>query len=199
MLDLLKKASFFIVLGLFVLLFFIFSRDDKVDESDSEFMSVSTPDSFSGGNDAHDNAEEEEQLVVVDVKGSVEEPGVYEMKNGTRVIDVIKEAGGFTSDADQSQVNLAQKVHDEMIIMIPDKNSSMDVNANVSSSTSKIRINYASQDDIESLNGIGPSKAQAIIQFREENGYFQSVEDLLEIPGIGEKTLNNFKDDIQVP
>ena len=63
----------------------------------------------------------------------------------------------------------------------------------------KIRINYATVEEIQSLNGIGPSKAQAIIQYREENGLFQAPEDLLNVSGIGEKTLQNFIDQIQVP
>lgn len=89
-----------------------------------------------------------------------------------------------------------------MVIYVPAQGEVEQSQVNLSdsdSNQSKIRINSATADEIESLNGIGPSKAQAIIDYREENGLFQSVEDLLEVPGIGEKTLENLKEDIQVP
>lgn len=121
------------------------------------------------------------------------------MNNQVRVNDVIKKAGGFTNDADQSQVNLAQKVQDEMIIFIPSTGGDIENGGLSVDIASKLRINYASQEEIESLNGIGPSKAKAIIQYREENGLFQNTEDLLNVSGIGETTLENIKDDIQVP
>src|SRR5699024_7733105 len=111
----------------------------------------------------------------------------------------IQMAGGFTEDADESQINLAQKVHDEMIIVVfklGDEPSSEENNTG-RDSTGKVRINYATQEEIETLNGVGPSKAQAIIQYRDENGLFQSAEDLLQVSGIGEKTLENFRDQLQ--
>ncbi|MFD2759480.1 helix-hairpin-helix domain-containing protein [Lentibacillus juripiscarius] len=138
--------------------------------------------------------------VMVDVKGEVTEPGVYEAKTDARVHDVIQMAGGFTKNADQTTVNLAQKVQDEMVIMVPDDAENTNPSSAASGSgTEKVRINYADQAAIEELNGIGPSKAQAIIQYREENGLFKTAEDLLDISGIGEKTLEAMKEDIQIP
>ncbi|RYG74753.1 ComEA family DNA-binding protein [Lentibacillus lipolyticus] len=140
------------------------------------------------------------QVLVVDVKGEVADPGVYKANPDDRVHDVIKMAGGFTRDADQTTVNLAQKVQDEMVIMVPgDTDNTNQASAMLEGGTEKVRINYADQTALEELNGIGPSKAQAIIQYREENGLFQAAEDLLAIPGIGEKTLESLKEDIQIP
>ncbi len=102
----------------------------------------------------------------------------------------------------RQQSTLPKKIQDEMVIYVPAQGEVEQSQVNLSdsdSNQSKIRINSATADEIESLNGIGPSKAQAIIDYREENGLFQSVEDLLEVPGIGEKTLENLKEDIQVP
>lgn len=135
----------------------------------------------------------------VDVKGEVKNPGVYEISIDSRVEEVIKLTGGFTKHANQSVINLAQKVHDEMIILVPKAGESVELRTEGSTSPTKINLNYATQEEIEQLHGIGPSKAQAIIQYREEKGLFQKVEDVLNVPGIGEKTLENMKEDIQVP
>lgn len=157
--------------------------------------------------DQGDQIEEPEQshgLIMVDVKGEVIKPGVYEIDGSARVNDVITLAGGFTDDADVLPVNLAQKVQDEMTIIVPkigetDGLSDPQNFGSQSNGGGKIRINYASQEELETLPGIGPAKALAIIQYREDQGFFTKVEDLLNISGIGEKTLENFREEIQVP
>src|SRR5699024_2332444 len=138
--------------------------------------------------------------IIVDIKGEVIQPGIYELAIDSRINDVIELAGGFSSEADQTHVNLAQKVHDEMLIIVP-KLGEVAVTQGVTagSSSDKVRINYATQKEVETLSGIGPAKAEAIIQYRDEHGLFKSVEDLLNISGIGEKTLEKMKDDIQIP
>ncbi|GAA0602007.1 helix-hairpin-helix domain-containing protein [Virgibacillus siamensis] len=195
MLDFLKKNSPFIVIGV-VIVFIFFINNDKVKENDAHSNEVSLQ------TQSADEIKEKSvsSMAVVDVKGSVVNPGVYEVSLDSRVNDVIALAGGFTKHADQTMVNLAQKVQDEMIILIPKTgDSTVQANQTGGSGSEKIRINYASQEEIETLNGIGPSKAQAIIQYREEFGLFQSTEDLLEVPGIGEITLQNLEDSIQIP
>jgi competence protein ComEA len=136
--------------------------------------------------------------ILVDIKGEVKQPGVYEMEDNARVQDVVLLAGGFTKEADQNQINLAQKVFDEMIIIVPKKGLEGSDSA-TQAQTGKIRINYATAEEIQKLPGIGPSKANAIVEYREENGYFKKIEDLLEVSGIGEKTLEALKEEIQVP
>ncbi|AUJ26207.1 ComEA family DNA-binding protein [Virgibacillus dokdonensis] len=139
--------------------------------------------------------------IYVDIKGEVKNPGVYEMDAEERVIDAIETAGGFTNNANESLVNLAQKVHDEMVIdVLPvGDNGTPALTNRQHTDTSKIRINQATVEEIEALNGIGPAKAEAIVQYRDEKGHFQQIEDLLEVSGIGEKTLESLEDDIQVP
>lgn len=158
---------------------------------------------------AANQSEDEETIstnvtLIVDVKGEVMQPGVYEAEDESRVNDVILLAGGFTEEADVFPVNLAQRVHDEMTITVPKLGEEGISVTSVSGSsnsevTDKIRINSATQTEIEKLSGIGPAKAQAIIAYREEHGLFSTVEDLLNISGIGEKTLENMRDQIQVP
>ncbi len=205
LLNLLKKSSFFILTSIVIIFIIFFSKEKSIQEDEEIMTFASTKGNQIPMTEEIVNGEKAQQITLfVDVKGAVEQPGVYEMTEENRVKDVIEKAGGLTKDADQSQVNLAQKVHDEMIIIVPELlNLNMDSGQtaqNVSGNISgKVRINYATQDEIETLPGIGPSKAQAIIQHREEFGLFQSVEDLLDISGIGEKTLENMKDNIQLP
>ncbi|TRM12763.1 ComEA family DNA-binding protein [Lentibacillus cibarius] len=197
MFYLLKKYLFPIILVLIVGIF-LFWNNDSSDEAILEKESAN-PNLEA---DSRDNSKVKQQPteVMVDVKGEVVAPGVYEAAADARVHDVIQMAGGFKKNADQTTVNLAQKVQDEMVIMV----SAIAENATPSSVTSKtgtkkVRINYAEQAEIEELNGIGPSKAQAIIQYREENGLFKEIEDLLDVSGIGEKTLEALKEEIQIP
>ncbi|MBY7143325.1 helix-hairpin-helix domain-containing protein [Virgibacillus sp. NKC19-3] len=199
MVDLLKKGAFFIAIAGIVGIFLFFTSDDSVEESETEFDVVT---SSLDAAEEQENTGEQETITMVDVKGAITKPGVYEMERESRVNDVIQMAGGFTKDADQTQVNLAQKVQDEMIIIIPKEGEEAKDgggNGNDHSDSEKIKMNHATQEEIENLNGIGASKAQAIIQYREEHGLFQTEEDLLEISGIGEKTLENFRNDIQIP
>lgn len=144
---------------------------------------------------------EEETTYIVDIKGEVNRPGVYEVNTTSRVNDVIQLAGGFTDEADQNFVNLAQKVQDEMVIIIPkigDEHQILSGSSNMTIDDSRVNINQASKDELETLPGIGPAKAQAILDFREENGSFKEVEDLLQVNGIGEKTLENLIEYIDV-
>lgn len=149
-----------------------------------------------------DEIEEEITSIIVDVKGEVKKPGVYEVSPSSRVNDVIQLAGGFTKEADENQINLAQKVEDEMVIIIPKiGDEKATISSTVSSAgvdESKVNINQATKEELETLPGIGPAKAQAILDFREENGHFKEVEDLLQVNGIGEKTLENLQEHIAV-
>lgn len=152
------------------------------------------------------------QQVIVDVKGAVLHPGVYELKPEQRIIDAVQLAGGYTQDAETQFINHAQKVLDEMIIYIPTKGEQLD---QVTSSfialpsfetskdsegvkDGKINLNKADEATLTTLSGIGTSKAQSIIAYRQENGNFQSIEDLKKVTGIGDKTFEKLKDSISV-
>lgn len=143
-----------------------------------------------------------EEDYFVDIKGAVHYPNVYQIIGNERVIDIIEIAGGFTEDAAINQINLAEKVYDEMVIYIPTEDelgADWDYSSHSSTESGKIRINSATQSEIESLPGIGSVKAAAIIQFREENGPFSSIDDLQQISGIGSKTVENMKEYVQIP
>ena len=139
-------------------------------------------------------------VVLVDVKGAVVAPGVYEINSNGRVKDVIKKAGGFLEDADQVQLNLASKVVDEMVIYVPivGEVTSSSVSEKPSVESQLVSINSADLNELQELPGIGPAKAEAIVQFREDNGGFTAIEELMNISGIGEKTFEKLKDLITV-
>lgn len=156
---------------------------------------------------SNDNAASSKtQPMKVDIKGAVINPGVYTVTGEERVIDIIEKAGGLLEDADIVKVNLSQKVMDEMVIYIPKIGEEVLAAENIPVNSvsqggggdGKVNINQADASTLDSLPGIGPSKAAAIIEYRETNGPFQKVEDLMNISGIGEKTFEKLKDQITV-
>jgi len=154
--------------------------------------------------------DEEVENIKVYITGEINNSGVYELKKGSRVIDLIKLAGDLTKDGDLNAINPARTLRDGESITIPKKvlvNSLTEEDApsnNLSTSQSGktkeglININKASKAELMELYGIGDVKAQAIIDYREENGSFVSIEDIKEVPGIGDKTFEKIKDKITV-
>lgn len=150
---------------------------------------------------------EEAGEVVIHVSGAVKRPGVYTLPEGARVIQALEEAGGALPEADLESVNLAQPLYDGQQARIPFKVEEGDpsgssagsgVEVNTSLQNAKININTAERSQLESLPGIGSVKAQGIVHYREQNGPFRQVEDLVKVSGIGDKTLENIKDLITV-
>ncbi len=146
---------------------------------------------------------EEPEIITVDVKGAVKQPGVYELRVGSRVHDAIYKAGGMTADANSQSVNLAQKLSDEAVIYVakegeevPELGSSENSAKSSASAekTGKVHLNRATEAELQTVSGIGQKRAQDIIAYREANGPFRSVEDLKNVSGIGEKTLEKLKD-----
>ena len=150
-----------------------------------------------------ENVEEQVNHYIVDVKGQVKFPGVYEVEEHLRVHDVIQLAGGFLEMANETAINLAQKISDEMVIYVPHldeeiNNASTATAWSPSQDEKKVSLNQATTGDLETLPGIGPSKAAAIIKYREEVGAFQSIDELTNVSGIGEKTLEKLRDSLDL-
>ena len=144
---------------------------------------------------------QKEAEIMVDVQGSVKRPGVYELKEGDRVLDAIQMAGGFKDGAEVRSVNQALKISDEMIVYVAEKGEKYELqpaSSNpVEENSTLVNINSADETVLQTLNGVGPAKAQSIISYREENGPFTSLEQLLEVRGIGQKTIEQWKDQIR--
>lgn len=142
--------------------------------------------------------QKEENVILVDLKGAVVKPGVYQMKPGQRINDLIMLAGGFQNDADADRVNLAEVLQDEAVVFVPRKGEESPVFELQKKDSGKVDINKADQQELETIPEFTPSKAAAILNYREENGLFSKVEDLTKVAGIGEKTLERIKESIMV-
>lgn len=149
--------------------------------------------------------EAEIKNIMVDIKGEINKPGVYEAIEGERVVDLVKRAGGLTANAAEEFVNFAMYVEDEMVIYIPKIGDESDSITSFATSISgsnnsegKINLNKATEAELETLSGIGPAKATAIIEYREANGSFKTIEDLMLVSGIGEKTFEKIADQLTV-
>jgi competence protein ComEA len=142
--------------------------------------------------------------VVVHVAGWVRRPGVYELAQGQRVIDAIEAAGGPRRRADLDALNLAAVLVDGQQVMIPPESAGGGSGAGSTASgdstggQAPININSATADELETLPGIGPVLAGAIIDHRERNGPFASVDELLDVSGIGEQRLADIRDLVAV-
>ncbi|MGW7862287.1 helix-hairpin-helix domain-containing protein [Staphylococcus xylosus] len=159
------------------------------------------------------SSKSENEFIVVDIKGAVKYPNIYEMKSTDRVKQLLDKAQ-ILDNADLSTINLAEKLLDQKVIYIPKKGESAIANVNGSSKSNdrqqeqmsslknegnvvqqgKINLNTASESQLLSINGIGPTKAKSIVEFREQHGKFESVDQLKEVKGIGAKTLEKISD-----
>lgn len=135
-----------------------------------------------------------EKYVYVDIKGMVKRPGVYKVLSDTRVKDVIALAEGFLENAKIDVINLAQSVYDEMVIIVPSKESEIESAIN----TSKININTATKEQLLKLKGIGESKADAILGYRKEKGKITTLDELTQIKGISKRLLDDIRSEVIV-
>lgn len=208
-----KKKIF---IGLFVVFAFfsvIWSLNDDYEEPEKEVKEVVKTEKQQGKNN---------NKVFVDVKGEVNAPGVYELKDTNNVNDAINTAGGLTGNSDTSNINLSKKLSDEMVIIVYSKedirlmNEEKKIvcpeinNACVTPKDEKaklednvddnglININTASKEELLNLNGVGESKAKSIIEYRDKNGLFESIEDIKNVSGIGDSLFEKIKDQITV-
>ena len=139
--------------------------------------------------------------LVVDISGCVKTPGVYEIADGTRLHEVIELAGGLTKEADIDAINQAELVTDGQKILIPAKAeeyNSGNKSQEMTTTSDKININTADSSSLQEIPGVGPATADKIIQYRDANGRFHSIEDIRNVSGIGDKTFEKMKDKICV-
>lgn len=176
-------------------------------EEDNSNSKETTDNNFKDSNTS--SKDNKNKKIYVHICGEVNEPGVYELKGDARVIDAIEAAKGLTQAASQQSVNQAEKLEDSEQIYIPSiKEVKENVNQSVKSSDSnssinnagngKININTASQEELTTLPGIGVAKAQKIIAYRQQNGSFSKIEDIMKISGIKEGLFNKISENITV-
>ena len=151
---------------------------------------------------ASEKADKAGSVIYVDVDGQVERPGVYELSSGSRVYEAIEKAGGLKSSADTSGINQAEPVKDGQKILIPKKGSDKAASRKTGGSAAKnegqgkININTADSAELQTIVGIGPVTAEKIIDYRDQNGNFDKIEDIKNVSGIGDKTFEKMANDI---
>ena len=180
----------------------------RKDESSLEIIDSSSDSQSSGTTD--ENSEEadsstEGKSIFVFVCGQVQNSGVYELDNGSRIVDAINAAGGFLKKADVNSLNQAELLTDGQRIYIPkvgevaaDAGGTSNTEPGDNSNDGKVNINTATKDELLSLPGVGAAKADAIIEYRTEHGAFKSPEELKNISGIKDGVYNKIKDSIIV-
>ena len=144
-----------------------------------------------------------ETKIFIDIKGAVKHPNVYEMSSSNRVIDALNKAE-VLKDADLSHLNLSEKLVDQKLIYVPKKGeNSMKINSQQSTLNSSdvkintnqpLNLNSATEEQLKNIPGIGPSKAKEILNYREQNHGFNSIDDLMKIKGFGKKTFEKLKE-----
>lgn len=185
----------------------VFMAGNAYPSNNDEIEIVDADESTDDKSDTNYESDLSSKVIYVHVAGCVKSTGVYCVPEGSRVDDAIKLAGGFTKSADQSAVNLAETVSDGQQIIVPEKGKS-NSNANTTSlsslqqdsrginsvtSNDLVNINDATSEQLQTLTGIGEAKAKKIIDYREQSGPFNSVEELINVSGIGEKTLESIR------
>lgn len=203
-----KENLLWLIVGVFILVglkFFLFNQETKAKTIVEEELALSSQ------SDLKEEVDEKtDGKMYVDIKGAVRAPGMYEVTSDMRVLNVIDMAGGLKEKADDKQINFSQKLEDQMIIYIPlegeeipdainNQNTSKETSGEKGSEESgKINLNQAEKEELMTLNGVGEKKAEKIIEYREDNGSFKSIEDLKNVNGIGEKTFESLKESITI-
>lgn len=221
-LNLNKKQMILIILlalvGIGALFFFIWKNNQEImgTEIDLQGNILENTTNEESKQESSKDEIEETVYIMVHITGNIKNPGLVKLKEGSRIADAIESAGGTTSLADLSQINLAYILEDGQKIYIPSFEDTptsseyitTDPGENVleedslstfsSSVSTPVNINTASQTQLETIPGIGPSTALKIISYRKENGPFQSVEDIKNVKGIGDSKFEEIKDSICV-
>ena len=222
--DRLKILAVFVSVFLILCGYFYFTQRNTMI---NKVAKIQTQSSSSEISQNHPELESAEKIIdglkvmtsTVHVAGAVKNPGVYNLPSSSRVIDAIEKAGGATENADLDQINLADYVSDGQKIEVPklksgdtslnyklitdelDKIGANKIDSTNEKSSSKsdlVNINTADSSELQSLPGIGTTIANSIIEYRKENGNFETIEDLKKVSRIGDKTFDKLKDLITV-
>ena len=214
MLDNLTKKQKIIVIAIagivaIAIMYFIYNKNQLKEDINIE-DEILVNNVITNENNTNDD------IVIIHITGSVKNPGIVKLKEGSRIEDAIESAGGLTENADITKVNLAYVVEDGTKIKIPsaseedigdediiDSKSGDNIiieenTVSSNNSTQNININKATEKEFETLPGIGPSLASKIIEYRNQNGKFGSIEDIKNVNGIGDNKYEKIKDLITV-
>ncbi len=190
MIEIIKKNK--IIIGIvFIIIFFLgmhlYSSNSEYDEmNENEEILIQE-------NNVNDN---EVEKIVVHIAGAIKNPGIVKLELGSRISDAIDEAGGLTEEANIENINLAHILEDGEKIKIPKVGDETIIEEE--SKDNMVNINTATQSELQTLDGIGPSLALRIIEYRKENGKFKKIEDIKNVSGIGENKYESIKNKIKI-
>ena len=220
-----KKIIAIILIILVIIAYYYLYLKNSTEEISNQDLEVNNTQE---SNQTNETEKETEETIVVHVSGAVNIEGIVELEAGSRIANAIEKAGGIKENADMTNINLAYLLEDGMKIHIPTKeeteanknnentltesyvtssssgvSSKEDTNSTQGSSKSttsneKVNINTATQEELDTLPGIGPSIASKIIDYREQNGKFNSIEEIKEVSGIGDAKYEKIKDSITI-
>lgn len=188
----------------------------KIEDNSYEQFNIISEEQFTNTIENVEN--EDDEIIVIHIAGQIKKPGIIKIKEGARIADIIEKAGGLTEKANIDNINLAYIVEDGQKIIIPSKEDKEEIetittengdgiitdnaqNTSVSkgnTTTSKININNANMEELQTLSGIGEATANKIIEYRKENGNFKTIEDIKNVPGIGNAKYEEIKEKIKV-
>ena len=220
-----KKIIAIILIILAIIAYYYLYLKNSTEEISNQDLEVNNTQE---SNQTNETEKETEETIVVHISGAVNIEGIVELEAGSRIANAIEKAGGVKENADMTDINLAYPLEDGMKIHIPTKeeteanknnenmidesyvtsssggvSSKEDTNSTQGSSKSttsneKVNINTATQEELDTLPGIGPSIASKIIDYREQNGKFNSIEEIKEVSGIGDAKYEKIKDSITI-
>lgn len=196
-----KNILFIVLIGMICLIF------SSCNSPKEETVVIEQPEEKQNKPQTEEHSEKEETWIWVDVSGAVNTPGVYRLKQGSRVFEAVQEAGGFLENADTAGINQASVLSDgeKLQIYTIEEVQQMEIQLKEFSdagekadTNGKININTADLSELQEIPGVGEKKAQSIMEYRETSGGFQNIEQLQEVPGIKGKTFDKVKDYITV-
>ena len=196
-----KNILFIVLMGIICLIF------SSCNSPKEETVVIEQPEEKQNKPQTEEHSEKEEVWIWVDVSGAVNTPGVYRLKQGSRVFEAVQEAGGFLENADTAGINQASVLSDgeKLQIYTIEEAQQMEIQPQEFSDSrekvdtnGKININTADLAELQEIPGVGEKKAQSIMEYRENCGGFQNIEQLQEVPGIKGKTFDKVKDYITV-
>lgn len=217
-----KKNYLLIGICLLAVVFLLFRKNDQTDDqlvgsySENSATSKRVQDKENATSSQTAASSQNSSTVTCDIFGAVKRQGVYTLKSGARVQELIEAAGGLTKSANIKAINRALMLKDQDKIYVPHKGEKIAAQAGNEATTNSgtastsssaasdnknaeiVNINTATVDQLQKLNGVGQKRAEQIIEYREKNGGFKKVEDIMEVSGIGEKIFAGFKDQLAV-
>ena len=214
--NLTKKQKIILMLIIVIIfaIYHIYKTNEEKNNNINELLEINNIEQNKTDETTEKNQEtQENQKIIIHISGQVKNEGVYELEQESRIIDAINKAGGLTETADTSQINLAEKIEDGVKIYVPEKGeesvetsnqegentkNTQNIIQNKETKSKKININTATEEELDTLPGIGQATAQKIIEYRKENGKFSNIEDIKDVSGIGDSKFDKIKALIEI-